>query len=388
MNLLSITRLAFNRIFATKMRSFLTMLGVIIGVSSLVALTSIVSGATSGITDSIASLGAQQVTVSASSATALTEADVAALAGLEKVDVVSSTVSGQGTAVHNSTSSAIAITGVSPTYQTTSEPDIAIGSFLTTFTGSEVTRTVVLSAQAASDLGITDADISSQILLDGHPFALVGVLDDAGGFGSRGTAYISMDSARGIFAQSPYVSSITIQAATTDDVSSVESAADSLLRSRYGLSADDDAQFSTSNQSSLISTLDSVVGTLSLLLGGIASISLVVGGIGIMNIMLVSVRERTREIGVRRAIGAKQRQILAQFLIEAIVLSVVGGLVGLAIGLGVSALIAALAGWAFTISGGTVALALGFSAVVGVLFGVWPARTAARLQPVDALRFE
>jgi putative ABC transport system permease protein len=388
MNIFSITRLAFTRIFATKMRSFLTMLGVIIGVSSIVALTSIVSGATSGITESIASLGAQQVTVSASSATALTEADATAIESLDTVDVVSTTVSGQGTAVHGTTSSALGITGVSANYVTTAAPELAIGSFLTTFPGSEVTRTVVLSAKGANDLGITDSDVPSEIMLDGHPFELVGVLDDAGGFGSRGTAYVSLESARGLFAQSPYVSSITVQAASTDDVSSVEAAADSLLRSRYGLGADDDAQFSTSNQSSLISTLDSVVGTLSLLLGGIASISLVVGGIGIMNIMLVSVRERTREIGVRRAIGAKQRQILAQFLIEAIVLSIVGGLVGLAIGLGVSALIAAIAGWAFTISGSTVALALGFSAIVGVVFGVWPARTAARLQPVDALRFE
>ncbi len=388
MNLLSITRLAFNRILATKMRSFLTMLGVIIGVSSIVALTSIVSGATSGITESIASLGAQQVTVSASSPTALTEADATAIESLDNVHLVSTTVSGQGTAVSGATSSTLGFMGVSQNYVTTAEPTLAIGSFLTTFSGSSVTRTVVLSAKGASDLGITDADVPSQIMLNGHPFELVGVLDDAGGFGSRGTAYVSLDSARGLFAQSPYVSSITVQAATTDDVTSVEAATDALLRARYGLSSTDNALFATSNQSSLISTLDTVVGTLSLLLGGIASISLVVGGIGIMNIMLVSVRERTREIGVRRAIGAKQRQILAQFLIEAIVLSVVGGLVGLAIGLGVSALIAAIAGWTFTISGGTVALALGFSAMVGVVFGVWPARTAARLQPVDALRFE
>ncbi|MGZ8565586.1 MAG: ABC transporter permease, partial [Actinomycetota bacterium] len=135
-------------------------------------------------------------------------------------------------------------------------------------------------------------------------------------------------------------------------------------------------------------TISDVQGTLQLLLVGIASISLIVGGIGIMNIMLVSVRERTREIGVRRAIGARRRHILTQFLIEATVLSLIGGLFGLFIGIGFSALIASAAGWEFSVAGGTVVLAIGFSALVGVVFGVWPARTASRLQPIEALRFE
>ena len=137
-----------------------------------------------------------------------------------------------------------------------------------------------------------------------------------------------------------------------------------------------------------LSTIDTVRSTLSLLLGGIASISLVVGGIGIMNIMLVSVRERTRESGVRRAIGARRGQILLQFVVEAVVLSTVGGVIGLGVGLAASALIASVGGWAFTVSATTVGVALAFSVLVGVVFGVWPARTAARLQPVDALRFE
>ena len=128
--------------------------------------------------------------------------------------------------------------------------------------------------------------------------------------------------------------------------------------------------------------------TLTLLLGGIASISLIVGGIGIMNIMLVSVRERTNEIGIRRAIGAKRRDILTQFVLEAMVLSIAGGIIGLGLGLAVSAVVASIGGWAFTVSGSTIALAVGFSALVGIVFGAWPARTAARLQPVDALRFE
>ena len=247
---------------------------------------------------------------------------------------------------------------------------------------------VVLSAQAANDIGVTSEEIGSTVTLNGTPFTVVGVLDDAGGFGSSGTAYISMSNARRMFAQSPYVGTITVLADTESDVSTVEGQVDSVLRQRYSLSSQDTANFSVNTQTSLLDTISNVQGTLKLLLVGIASISLVVGGIGIMNIMLVSVRERTREIGVRRAIGARQRQILTQFLIEATVLSLVGGLIGLFVGVLLSALIASIAGWAFSIASGTVILALAFSALVGVLFGVWPARTASRLQPIQALRFE
>jgi ABC-type antimicrobial peptide transport system permease subunit len=168
----------------------------------------------------------------------------------------------------------------------------------------------------------------------------------------------------------------------------VQADADAILRARYGLTADDTASFSITNPASVLSTIGTVQALLSLLLGGIASISVLVGGIGIMNIMLVSVRERTREIGVRRAIGARRGQILTQFLVEAVVLSVAGGLIGIVVGIGLSALVAATAGWALTISPVTVLLAVLFSVFVGVVFGVVPARTAARLQVVDALRFE
>jgi putative ABC transport system permease protein len=384
----TIVRLALSRIMATKTRSFLTMLGVIIGVTSLVALTSIAGGATSGITSSLATLGANTIIVSGSAKTALTESDAAAVGELQGVNAVSYTSTGTATGAIGDTTAQLTLTGVSTNYATIAQPDVAIGSFLPTFAGADSTRTVVLGAVAASDLSITSADVGKPITLNGLPFTLVGVLDDASGFARSGVAYVSMQTARELFAQYPYISSMTIQAKGPNDVNPVLSATNSLLRDRYGLSDSDTAQFSLSSQASLLSSLASIQSLLSLLLGGISSISLVVGGIGIMNIMLVSVRERTREIGVRRAIGAKRRHILAQFLIEAVVLSLVGGVLGLVVGFGVSAIIAAVAGWAFTISGSTVAIAMVFSATVGIVFGVWPARTAARLQPVDALRFE
>ena len=385
MNAWAVTRLALSRIAAAKTRSLLTMLGVIIGVASLVALTSVASGATSGINESFSSLGARQVTVSGPGGRALTERDAEDLRTLPGVSDVATSSSSTASVVHDGTDEEVSVLGVSPGYAAVQQPEVAYGTFLTE-AGSG--RSLVLNAQAATDLGLTAADVGDAVRVAGLPFTLVGVLDDADGFGSGGTAYVSLAAARRMFAPTPYVSTITLLAATEDQVDAVQAAADARLRARYGLDADDDARFTLSNQGSLLGTIDTVRSTLSLLLGGIASISLVVGGIGIMNIMLVSVRERTREIGVRRAIGARRSQILGQFVVEAVVLSTLGGVIGLGVGLAVSALVASVGGWAFTISATTVGLALAFSVLVGVVFGVWPARTASRLQPVDALRFE
>ncbi|MEI6405681.1 MAG: ABC transporter permease [Actinomycetes bacterium] len=388
MNLFASFNLAISRIMATKTRSILTMLGIVIGVASLVALMSVAQGATSGISNALSGLGAKQITVSGTSATGLVEDDVTALSTLPSVESTYSQVSGQGTASTGKVDVSLSLIGVSPNYLSMALPKIAVGSFLPTSLPMQESRDVVLSAVAANDLNIKVAQIGQIIYINGQPFQLVGVLNDANGFGARGIAYITQDAARKIFAQTPYVSSITLQSTTETDVAAVATEADALLRGRYGLNATDSAQFMVTSQTSLLSTLSTVQNTLKLMLGGIASISLIVGGIGIMNIMLVSVRERTREIGVRRAIGARQRQILVQFLIEAVVLSVLGGLIGLMIGELLAYVIAQKGGWAFTVSPGTVGLALGFSALVGILFGVVPARTASRLQPVEALRFE
>jgi putative ABC transport system permease protein len=219
--------------------------------------------------------------------------------------------------------------------------------------------------------------LGQTVKLNGQDFRLVGVLDDQAGFGTNGRVYVTLDSARKLFSQYPYVSSIVVQAETPEAVDALQIATDKHLRERYGLGSETDARYTITNQASLIAAVS-----------GIAGISLVVGGIGIMNIMLVSVRERTREIGVRRAIGAKQSNILTQFLIEAIVLSLAGGVVGLILGEIAAYFLAIIGDWVFSIQLETVLLALGFSLVVGVVFGVWPARTAAKLEPIDALRFE
>jgi len=388
MNLLLIFNMAMQRIRAAKVRSGLTMLGIIIGVAAVVGLISVGQGAQQGIDQSLATLGANQISVTSTTATGLSEQDAEALSQIEGVLRVSTEVRGPGSVSFGSKQENFTIIGVSQNYVDLANPNVAIGSFLSTATAAQTGRTVVLSARAADRIDLTPSDIGQEISINGIAFQIIGVLDDADGFGSGGQVYVTQTVARSLFAKSPYVSLIRVQAESKEAVSPVEYRVEQFLRFSKGVKSDDDATFTIFNQAALQDTIETVTGTLGLLITGIAGISLVVGGIGIMNIMLVSVRERTREIGVRRAIGARQSQILAQFLMEAVVLSVMGGIIGLIIGQLASFGLSRLGNWDFFIDPSTVALALGFSAAVGIVFGVWPARTAAKLQPVDALRFE
>ena len=388
MRLLGTARLALNRIWATKVRSLLTMLGVVIGVAAIVALTSIVDGASQGINKSLATLGTNQLNITAMAPDALSEQDAQALAALDGVSVMFVQTQNEGTIATDDKRVNARLVGVSSQYFAAVKPDIALGSYLSDSKFAATAKDVVFGADAANDLGLTSDMLGKTVKLNGQDFRLVGVLDDQAGFGTNGRVYVTLDAARKLFSQYPYVSSIVVQAETPEAVDALQLASDRLLRERYGLGADTDARYTITNQASLIAAVSSITDTLGLLLTGIAGISLVVGGIGIMNIMLVSVRERTREIGVRRAIGAKQSNILTQFLIEAIVLSLAGGVVGLILGQIAAYFLAIIGDWVFSIQLETVLLALGFSLVVGVLFGVWPARTAAKLEPIDALRFE
>jgi putative ABC transport system permease protein len=388
LKILGTAALALNRIWATKVRSLLTMLGVVIGVAAIVALTSIVDGASQGINKSLATLGTNQLNITAMAPDALTEQDAKALAELEDVSVMFVQSQNEGTIATGDTRVNARLVGVSSEYFEAVKPEIALGSYLSSSSFAQTAKDVVFGADAANDVGLTADMLGQTVKLNGQDFRLVGVLDDQAGFGTGGRVYVTLDSARKLFSQYPYVSSIVIQANTPEQVDGLQVTADSLLRERYGLGVDTDARYTITNQASLIAAVSSITDTLGLLLTGIAAISLIVGGIGIMNIMLVSVRERTREIGVRRAIGAKQSDILTQFLIEAIVLSLAGGVVGLILGEIAAFFLAILGDWVFAIKLDTVLLALGFSLLVGVVFGVWPARTAAKLEPIDALRFE
>lgn len=381
-------RLALQRIWASKLRSALTMLGIIIGVTAVVALISVGQGAQQGINDSLADLGANQISVTATTPDGLQDRDAENISQLQNVLRVSSEVRSNGTASFEGNDARVGLIGVSPGYQAISTPTVGSGRFLPEDPASQSSRVAVLSAIAASDLGLRFDDLGAEIRVNGVAFQVIGVLDDAEGFGSSGNIYMTQSAARSLYAKSPYLSVINIQAVDKEAVDAVETAVESYLRVSKGFVDDDDAEFIIFNQAALQDAVNTVTGTLSLFITAIAGISLVVGGIGIMNIMLVSVRERTREIGVRRAIGATQGQILTQFLMEAVVLSLLGGFIGLVIGQLASFGLSQVGGWDFFIDPGTVGLALGFSAFVGIVFGVWPARTAAKLQPVEALRFE
>jgi putative ABC transport system permease protein len=388
MNILIAARLAFSRILATKTRSGLTMLGIIIGVMSLIALVSVAQGATSGIQDQFKGLGARNLNITGTNNQSITIEDAAEIAKEPGIEIVSETVSGRATLSSNQASTRAQIVGVDPDYKTVVDPDIFVGSFLPDVTNAKDSRLIVLSSSLATDLELDAYSINSTIAVGSTEFTIVGILDDADGFGTQGTAYIPMDTAFKYIAVPPYLSSITVQTINEEIVPEVTANLTALLKARHNITGDREADFVITDASQLLDAIGTVQQFLSLLLGGIASISLVVGGIGIMNIMLVSVRERTREIGIRRAIGAQQSQILTQFLIEAIVLSLVGGIIGVIIGEVVAYFLAQLGQWNFALSPTMILASLGFSMFVGVVFGVWPARTASKLKPVEALRFE
>ncbi|HXI79436.1 MAG TPA: ABC transporter permease [Verrucomicrobiae bacterium] len=395
MNAFELLRLALSRLRTSRLRAALTMLGVVIGVASVVALVGVGQGTTANITTRLASLGTNLLTISptgrSTSGQTLTLEDAAAVAKVDGVAAVAPELQTSTSIVVGTKSTTTSVIGTSAEYAQVRAYDVWQGSFLTDAAVQRGLRVAVLGATTASDLGLDATSIGSSISIGGLPFEVIGILQPKGGSGFQNPddqVLIPLASVSKYFVAGDTVRTIGVSVASNDEMTSVTNAITALLRDRHQLAATDTADFSIFNQTQLLDAASSISGTLTLLLGGIAGISLVVGGIGIMNIMLVSVRERTREIGIRKAVGARGRDILAQFLIEALTLSLLGGLIGIAVGLGVSALIGQLAGWGFQFSPSTVAAAVVFSLLVGVVFGVWPARQAARLDPINALRYE
>jgi putative ABC transport system permease protein len=399
---LELVQLAVSRLAAARLRAVLTMLGIIIGVGSIVALVSVAQGATSGITDRIQSLGTNLLTVQpgsttsgfvrmgAGSATTLTLGDAEAIAGLTDVAAVAPEVSTQAVVVAGDENTTTSIVGTTADYLAVRTFEIWQGSFLTDVANEESLRVAVLGSTTADDLGLDADAIGSEILVGGIPFRVVGILQVKGtssGSSQDDQVLVPITTAQRYFVAGTKVRSIAVSVASADAIDLTKARLTAVLQERHGTDGTND-DFNIADQAQLLDTFSSVTGLLALLLGGIASISLVVGGIGIMNIMLVSVRERTREIGIRKAIGARGSDILLQFLVEALVLSLLGGLIGIVLGVVASAVIAAIAGWGFSFSPLTVVVAVGFSLIVGVVFGVWPARQAARLDPITALRYE
>jgi putative ABC transport system permease protein len=394
MNAFELLRLALSRLRTSRLRAALTMLGVVIGVASVVALVGVGQGTTANITSRLAGLGTNLLTISPtgrSSTSPLTLEDAAAIAKVDGIAAVAPELQTSTSIVAGTKTTTTSVIGTSAAYAQVRAYDVWQGAFLTDALTDRGVRVAVLGATTASDLGLDASSIGSTIQVGGLPFTVIGILQPKGGSGFQNPddqVLVPLAAVSKYFVAGDSIRTIGVSVASADQMTEATNAITALLRDRHELAATATADFQVFNQTQLLDAASSISATLTLLLGGIASISLVVGGIGIMNIMLVSVRERTREIGIRKAVGARGRDILAQFLIEALTLSLLGGLIGIVLGLAVSALIGQLAGWGFQFNPATVAAAVLFSLAVGVVFGVWPARMAARLDPISALRYE
>ena len=399
---------AINSIFAHKLRAGLTMLGIIIGVAAVLTTTGFGSGAAADITANIQNGGINLLTISAgssnggSSGSTMTMADATALANKElfpELVYVAPQYSASATYVSGGEEGSYQVVGTVADYAIVTDLDIEFGTFFTAQQVEENASVVVIGHTVATDLFGTANVVGEAVRINNNTFQVVGVLEESGGngFGSNDNrSYVPIQVAQGrLFNASRYrgsyaISTISVQVATAEGMDAAEIHIEQILRMRHGLSADDKNDFTVSNQADLLETLSTVTGTLTILLGSIGGISLLVGGIGIMNIMLVSVTERTREIGLRKAVGAHNSDIMLQFLIEALVLCVLGGLIGIGISYGIAAVLSRMPFMPFgiVIEYWALAMAIGVSSGSGFIFGLYPAWRATRLDPIDALRYE
>jgi putative ABC transport system permease protein len=407
-------RVALESIVAHKLRAILTMLGIIIGVAAVLTTMGIGRGAAANITERIESQGTNLLSISpgsnyvgglsggAGSASTLTMGDVAALQDTRlhpALALVAPEYSANARLVYGDTNSQNQVTGVTADYAQVRNLEVASGRFLTPEDNQAQAHVVVLGSELAADLYGGENPVGLSLRIDGEPFQVVGVLKESGGFGPDShdmRAYVPIELAQGrLFNADRYrgqytVTSIYIQVINQDQVDAAQLQLEATLRLRHNLRADEENDFYIFDQASMLETAQDISQTMTIFLGAIGAVSLLVGGIGIMNIMLVSVTERTREIGLRKAIGAHDNDILLQFLVEALVLCFLGGLVGVGLAYGVAALFAQIPSFTFTvlIQPDSLALALGFSLLAGLVFGIYPAMRATQLDPIEALRSE
>ncbi len=381
---LKILKLSLKAIWNNKMRSILTMLGIIIGVMAVVILVSITQGATEGITSSISDMGSDRITATITdSDVSLSVADIETLADYMMIDSVAPIISVSQTVKKGTVSGSYSVYGITPSYFTVQNVDIQRGRTVYDSDIEWTTSVCVIGTDVATDLFGTWDAVGGTITIGERIYKVVGVLEEQGSSlaGVSNSSVLIPYSTAAKMTGKNSVSTFYIKASSDSMVNSAINVTETFL---LQATRDEDA-FSVSNESSVLETMDEVDNTMSLLIGGIAAISLIVGGIGIMNIMLVSVTERTREIGIRKAVGAKRKHIMFQFLCEACVLSVLGGLVGLGLSFAGVKIYGIVVGATYSMNWGVGAAALLFCAVIGVIFGLYPAEKASKLQPIDAL---
>jgi putative ABC transport system permease protein len=400
--------IAVRALRVNKMRALLTMLGIIIGIAAVIAMVAIGAGASKMISDQISSIGSNLLLVIPGSTTSgglrsgfggkptLTYDDAKAVkAECPSVGEVAPTVRGSGPVVFGNMNWSTVLMGTTPEMAIVREWRIVAGRNLTQSDVDGATKVCLLGQTVADNL-FGDLDpIGKIIRIKKIPFTVVGLLDRKGqspqGQDQDDIVYVPLRTAQRKLLGSQHpdtIGAMMIQARSAETLKKAEEEVTALLNQRHRIGPSKEVDFSVRNLSEILAVSEQSSKVMSLLLGAVASISLVVGGIGIMNIMLVSVTERTREIGIRVAIGAKKRDILLQFLTEAVLLTSCGGIIGILLGIGGAMIIARLVGWPTLISPQTILIAFGFSAGVGVFFGFYPARKAASLNPIEALRYE
>ena len=385
-------RMSVSNIRQNRMRSFLTILGIMIGVTAVIALVTTISGVSSSISDSFSSMGASTMTLSATGTDlqgGLTAENMEEISELDHVEGVSPSVSLSVTAARGDAyESGVSVSGRNDDYFVQEPDTLARGRAVNSIDLDQSLRVCLISEELVETFFYGDDPIGQELYLDGMRFTVVGVLAaDADSsvssmFSGSDAVIVPYTTALKMNGET-LVTSLTLYLGDANAAEVVEAELETCLDAIFDY---EDDTYSITTMESIADTMESMLSMMSALLGGIASIALLVGGIGIMNMMLTSVTERTVEIGLKKAIGARPGQIQAQFLIESFLLSMVGGLAGVVLGIALSAILCQVLGTGFSLSYGAIALGVGFSAAVGVLFGWSPARKASRLNPIDALR--
>ncbi len=410
MNLIGLLRVAMRALAVNKLRSLLTMLGIIIGVAAVIVMIAVGAGAQKRVQEQIASLGSNLLLILSGTTTAggvrmgfgsnqtISEDDALAIPREIPEAMAAPALRGTAQLIWGNTNWSTVIFGVTPDYLEVRQWELNSGRAFDATDMAGATKVCMIGQTVARQLFGGADPLGQSIRVRRVPFTVIGVLESKGqsmmGHDQDDLVLMPITTARkrvlGVAnpAKQRSVGTIWVKVAEGYDMKAAEEQVRALLRQRHRLQPGQDDDFSLRNLEEVAATQEASSRVLALLLAAVASVSLVVGGIGIMNIMLVSVTERTREIGLRMAVGARTRDILGQFLVEAVTLSLIGGLAGVAIGVATAVGIAELAGWRIVLSPESVALAVAFAFAIGVFFGFYPARKAARLNPVEALRFE
>ena len=396
--------MAWASLIANKMRSILTMLGIIIGVAAVIALVSIGNGVKQDIQNSISSLGSNLLMVmpgaprtpgvrpSQGSMKSLKVSDYQAISKLDGVKAASPYTANSYVTIYQSKNWTTTVSGVSSNFQDVNNWTMSEGRFISSKNVENRERVAVVGQTVVKNLFAGEDPVGKEIRVKNIPFRVIGVLNSKGN-GTMGNdqddvIFIPYTTAMERVEGVDYLRMVYVVASDDNGIDRLQSDIENLLRVRHSIKDTNLDDFNIQNMKSIMETMEQTTGTLTLFLGAVAAISLVVGGIGIMNIMLVSVTERTREIGIRKALGATYFVIVTQFLIEAVVISLMGGLIGIALGIGASKLIGLASGMSTVISVPTIVLSFAFSMAIGLVFGIYPARKAAKLNPIDALHYE